>query len=194
MQRLWAALLAFLFLNLLASCSFFVPETLASIQVNPSNASVPVGGTGQLTASGVNNDGSPATVANVAWNSSNTEVATVSTAGVVTGVTAGTATITASAQNVSGSTTVTVGGSGGGTLSITPANQTVSSALGGQQFSAMLNGQDVTASATWSSSNQAVAVFLGAPVGLATFVGQGTTTITATSGTNTGTTQFTVGP
>jgi len=188
---------AILVLTGLSGCAFFVDQTLSSIQVSPQSPSVALGGTTQLTAKGVNNDGSSATLSNVNWSSSNTQVATVSASGLVTGVSAGSSTITASSGTVSGSTTVTVG-SNAGSLTITPANQTVSSFNGVQQFTATFNGQDVTADSTWSSSNALVAQFLGAPVGLATFAGQGTTTITATfisnSGTVTGSTSLTVGP
>ena len=44
----------------LGGCGFFVPETLTSIRVTPQSASVPVGGTVQLSAIGVLNDGSTA--------------------------------------------------------------------------------------------------------------------------------------
>lgn len=181
-----------------ASCAFFVPETLTSIAVNPATTTVNVGATTQLSATGVNSDGTQANLSNVSWTSSANNVATVSSTGVVTGVSAGTATITATSQGISGTSTVTVGSGGTtGTLTITPANQTVSSTLGSVQFSATLNGQDVTASSTFSSSNPAVALFISTP-GLATLTGQGTTTITASviSGgtTVTGSTNLAVGP
>lgn len=180
------------------SCGFFVPQTLTSIQISPQNPSVTVGATTQLTAAGVNSDGTRANLTNVTWSSSATSVATVSPTGVVTGVSTGTATITATAQGLAGTTTVTVGSGGGtGTLTITPANQTASLAQGSVQFSATLNGQDVTASSTFSSSNTAVAQF-GVTPGLATLKGQGTTTITASvvsgGSTVTGSTNLTVGP
>ncbi len=195
----WTAVAMALLLVCTACSDFFVAETLTSIQVSPQNATVAVGGTTQLTATGVNSDGTPANLTNVAWSSSSPQVATVSSTGLVTGVSAGTTTITATAQNISGSATVTAGSSNTGALSITPANQTVSSTLGALQFNATFNGQDVTASSTWSSSNPAVAQFsVGTATGLATFTGQGTTTITAsfTSGgsTFTGSTNLTVGP
>jgi Bacterial Ig-like domain (group 2) len=179
------------------SCGFFVPQTLTSIQVSPQNATVTPGGTTQLTATGVNSDGTNANLRNVAWSSSSTQIATVSSTGVVTGVSSGSATITATSTGISGTTTVTVGSGGGGTLTLAPANQTVSLAVGSVQFHATFNGQDVTASSTFTSSNTAVAQFTST-TGLATLVGQGTTTVTASfvsgGSTVTGTTQLTVGP
>jgi uncharacterized protein YjdB len=200
MRRVLSRLVfSLLLLSGLSACNgFFVPETLSSIQVSPQNGSVPVGGTVQFSALGVNNVGSTSLLTNVTWTSSNTQVATISASGLATGVSAGTTTITATSGNLSGTSTLTVGSGGSsGTLFISPANQTVSSSLGAVQFTAAFNGQDVTASSIWSSSNPAVAQFiLGS--GVASLVGQGTTTITATltttSGTVTGSTILIVGP
>lgn len=180
-------------------CGFFVPETLSSISITPQSAPVTIGTPTQLSATGVNSDGTMANLSNLTWTSSNPQIATVSSTGVVTGVSAGTATITAASGAVTGTDTVTVSGSGStsGTLAINPANQTFSSALGGVQFTAALNGQDVTNSTTWTSSNPAVAQFASTP-GLATFTGQGTTTISATVNnggtTSSGATTLIVGP
>jgi hypothetical protein len=75
-----------------------------SISVSPSSATIAVGQTVQLTASA----SPPNSASTFAWSSSNNNVATVSSAGLVTGVGAGTATITASAGGVNGTSTVTV--------------------------------------------------------------------------------------
>ncbi|WP_434706921.1 Ig domain-containing protein [Pseudomonas sp. D4-18] len=67
----------------------FVPVT--SVSVTPTSASIAVAATRQLTASAL-----PAEAAqNVTWSSSAPSVATVSSSGLVTGVSAGSATITA---------------------------------------------------------------------------------------------------
>ncbi|MBK7249343.1 MAG: Ig-like domain-containing protein [Gammaproteobacteria bacterium] len=90
------------------------------------------------------------------------------------------------------------GGGGGGsppppsltTISVTPAAPSV--ALGGtQQFTATGrysdgSTQNLTTTATWSSSDRSVATI--ASGGLATSVGTGTTTISAASGSVTGNT------
>jgi uncharacterized protein YjdB len=80
--------------------------SVASVAISPASAlSIPQGGTSQLTAviSPTN-----ATNQNVAWTSSNTAVATVSAAGVVTGVAPGTATITVTTQDGSKAATKSV--------------------------------------------------------------------------------------
>lgn len=180
------------------SCrGFFVNPILSSITVSPQNASVNIGSTLQFTATGVNNDGTNASLHNLTWSSSAANIATITSSGLVKGVASGTSTITATDAGITGTSTVTVGSSTN-TLSITPANQTVSLSINGStlQFNATLNGQDVTSSTTWSSSNTSVATFSAGTPGLATLQTAGTTTITATrnSGgtTSSGTTSLTV--
>ena len=176
------------------SCrGFFVNPTLSSITVAPQNASVNIGSTLQFTATGVNNDGTNASLHNLSWSSSATTIATITSAGLAKGVASGTATITATDGGVTGSSTLTVG-STSNTLTISPANQTVSLSTNGNslQFNATLNGQNVTSSTTWSSSNTSVAFFSTTSPGLATLTSTGSTTITATNGTASGTTSLTV--
>src|SRR5205823_7327472 len=81
---------------------------VASVSVTPATAPVPVGKTLQLTATPKDASGSPLTGRTVTWASSNTSVATVSAAGLVTGQVAGTATITATSEGQSGTAAITV--------------------------------------------------------------------------------------
>ncbi|GAC1518346.1 MAG: hypothetical protein NVS3B10_20250 [Polyangiales bacterium] len=70
--------------------------SLAAIVVTPNPATVPVGMTQSMIAMGVFSDGSSKNVtASVVWSSSRVDVATVSAAGVVTGLARGDGTITA---------------------------------------------------------------------------------------------------
>jgi len=72
------------------------PATLVSLSVTPATISIYSGATQQFTATGTYSDGSiKSLTAQVAWASSNTAVATVAANGLVTGIAAGTATITA---------------------------------------------------------------------------------------------------
>src|SRR5205809_2430134 len=81
---------------------------VAAVAVTPASASLPAGQTIQLTATPKDASGNTLTGRTVAWASSNTAVATVTGSGLVSGVTAGTATITATSETVSGTAAVTV--------------------------------------------------------------------------------------
>ncbi len=82
---------------------------LASISVSPSPASVALGGTLQLTATGTYSDGSKQNLTSSAtWTSSESGIASVSTAGLATGVSIANTTITAALNSISGSTSISV--------------------------------------------------------------------------------------
>src|SRR5439155_912566 len=71
---------------------------VAAVAVTPASASVPAGQTVQLTATLKDANGNTLTGRTVTWASSNTAAATVTGSGLVSGVTAGTATITATSE------------------------------------------------------------------------------------------------
>ncbi|MGH7467401.1 MAG: Ig-like domain-containing protein [Longimicrobiales bacterium] len=81
---------------------------VATVAVSPSNPSVPVGSSVQLTTTlrDANNNILSGRV--VTWSSSITARATVNSSGLVTAVSAGTATITATSETRSGTATVTI--------------------------------------------------------------------------------------
>src|SRR2546428_8255960 len=81
---------------------------VASVAVGPASASVTVGQTVQLTATPKDASGNPLSGGVVTWASSNSGLASVNGSGLVTGVAAGTATITATSEGQSGLATVTV--------------------------------------------------------------------------------------
>ena len=156
------------------------PAQVDSISVTPTPPTLNPGQTVQLTATGVYNHQPPhpATTQDVTssatWKSSSPGVATVSPTGLVTAVTGGTATITASMNGfggvITGTVTVTVtsptssGGNGGtsGTVSglqsltILPSSISIGNLQGTGEFLAIAtytNGvvNDVTDSVTWIS-------------------------------------------
>src|SRR5205085_887096 len=85
-----------------------VPAPVASVVLSPATVSVVAGSTAQLTATPKDSAGTALSGRTVSWASGNGGVATVSGAGVVTGVAAGAATITATSEGKSGTATVTV--------------------------------------------------------------------------------------
>jgi hypothetical protein len=91
--------------------------TLTSLAVTPANPSIVAGTTQQFTATGTFSDGTTQNLTtSVAWGSSASGVATISTTGLATGAGTGSTTISATSGSVAGSTilTVTTGGGGGG--------------------------------------------------------------------------------
>jgi uncharacterized protein YjdB len=166
---------------------------VASVTVSPASASIGVGGTQQLSAVTKDSAGGTLTGRAVTWSSSNTAVATVNASGLVTGVSAGSATITATSEGKSGTAAITVIILPVATVTVSPASATV--VIGGtQQLSAVTRdstGNTLTGRVvTWSSSNTAVAIVDAN--GLVTAVAEGSATITATSEGKNGTAAITV--
>ena len=86
----------------------FVPRVLTRIEVTPSQASIPVGGGQQFTARAFDQFNNEITGVSFTWSSSDTGIATIDQTGLALGVSQGQTTITASAQNVSGTATLNV--------------------------------------------------------------------------------------
>src|SRR5438094_948403 len=82
--------------------------TIASVTVSPASASLLTGNTVQLTATPKDSAGNTLSGRSITWSSSATTVATVSSSGLVSGVTIGSATITAATGGKSGSSAITV--------------------------------------------------------------------------------------
>ncbi len=93
---------------------------VASVTVTPATASVAVGQTVQLTATLRDANGNVLSGRTVLWTSDNAVVATVDGTGLVTGVSAGPAVITATSEGKSGSASVTVTAPSGAPECATP--------------------------------------------------------------------------
>jgi hypothetical protein len=179
------------------------------IVVTPANPTIRVNLTQNFVATAVYDDGTSTTVtASASWNSSDETVAVMSGGGggrggfpgggVVGGATAtalaiGSATISATYTDngitLTGTTTVTVTNPPLLSLEITPTNPTASLASQVQTFVATAiftdySTRNVSASATWSSSNGTVAVISssGGTAGRATLLAAGASTIAASYG------------
>jgi len=177
------------------------PAAVVSIAVTPAIPTLPLGTTQQFTATGTFTDGSTQNITQtVQWSSATAGIATISNAsgnqGLATSVAPGSTTITATSGSIAGSTTLTVTAAALVSIAITPANPAI--ALGTtQQFTAtgtFTDGstQNLSSSATWGSSTTGVATI--STGGLASSVGTGNTTVTATSGSINSTTTLTVTP
>ena len=85
--------------NPFANMTYFTEAAEPTVSLNKSTTTIAAGSNETLTATKTPNDSS----VTVTWSSSDTAVATVTSAGKVTGVAAGTAVITAKATSLAGS-------------------------------------------------------------------------------------------
>src|SRR5204863_431992 len=134
--------------------------SVATVDLNPATATVQVGQTVQLTATPKDSNGNALSGRTVTWTSSNTSVATVSTSGLVSGVTPGSATITATSEGKSGTASVTVTQVPVATVSLSPATPSIQQGQTVQLTATLKDASGNTLSGrtvTWSSSNTAVA-------------------------------------
>lgn len=208
LKRKVQLLAAFTVLLILAGvgCSgFFVDPTLTTITVTPPTPSIVENSTQQMTATGSFDDGSVRNITGkVTWTSSNQAVATIDNAGLLRALTAGTAQITATQANITGSTTVTVVLANIVSITVSPTNISLTGQGVTQQYTATghFSGapdQDITTTVTWSTNPSSAAQISNTSPnnGLLTTqaVTQPTTvTVTATSGNISGSTQLTVNP
>ena len=152
---------------------------VASVTVSPASSSLAVGQTVQLTATPKDSAGNALTGRVVTWVSSAAGVATVSASGLVTGVAAGTATLTATSEGKSGTAAVTVIIVPVASVTLSPASASVAVGQTAQLTATPkdANGNPLAGRAvTWATSDGAVATV--SANGLVTGVMAGTATIT----------------
>jgi uncharacterized protein YjdB len=171
---------------------------LTEIVITPSDTGMAIGTSLQLTGTGVLSNGVTFLESFLTWTSSNPDIATVDSTGLVTapsataGAVTGTITITATETDshtyVSGSTTVTV--CTVSAIAVTPVNpsmaisttyQFTATATLSQLSTGVSPTQNVTSYMTWTSSNTDVATVDTTGIVTAGSV-TGTATITATQG------------
>lgn len=170
--------------------------SLLSITITPLNPTVPNGISLNFSATGIYSDGSSRDVTSIVSWSSGAPAAAMVNADAIGQATAastgsGSTTISAALGSVAGSTVLTVD-SAITLSSITVGTSTTLPVGLSQQFSATGNysdgrSYDVTQLAAWTSSSLSVATITTTaspvrPIGLATAVSPGTTTMTATMG------------
>jgi uncharacterized protein YjdB len=155
--------------------------TVATITISPTSPSILVGGSVQLQAT-VQNAAGDTLATPVSWSSADASVASVSPSGLVQGVSAGSAGITASAQGRSASTIVTVGNAPVASVAVSPKSDTMT-VHGTRQLSVTVrdaSGNVLTGrSVSWESLNSTLAAVDGN--GLVTALAAGTARIRAVS-------------
>jgi hypothetical protein len=154
---------------------------VASVVVAPGSATLSVGGSASLLATPEDNGGNQLKDRSVTWSSDNTSVATVTAAGVVSAVAPGSALITATSENATGGSTITVSSVPVASVSVSPASVSLGA---GATRQLTANPKDGSGNAltgrivTWSSGNTAVATVNSS--GMVRGVAAGTANVTAT--------------
>ncbi|MBL0939039.1 MAG: Ig-like domain-containing protein [Gemmatimonadaceae bacterium] len=173
------------------------PVTVASIAITPSTASIVVGATTTLAAEARSAQGAVLSGRTITWASSATTIATVSASGVVTGVAAGSARISATSEGRSADVEVTVTAPVIPVAAVAVTPTTASIAIGATTTlaaeardaqGAVLQGRAIT----WTTSSAATATV--SATGVVTGVAAGTARITATSEGRSAEVQLTVTP
>ena len=132
--------------DVVVSTAVAPPVTLSSIAVTPASQTIVTGATQQFIATGTYSDGSTQNITNVVtWASSNANVATINSTGLVTARGAGGSTISATSGETSGSTSLTVQAA---PLAITTAS--LPGGTLGVAYSATLAGVGGTPPYSWS--------------------------------------------
>jgi hypothetical protein len=211
--RLIGACAALAALALAVSCQgFFPPAQIESITIQPTTATVPLNGTFQMSAFGVDTNGNQLgnVTTKVTWSSSDPSTITVGeTTGLLTGVALGTdttaVTITGAYEALTPQTaSATVCVQGGTDFAISPP---AGSTIGGEAFSGTAGnggftssvqsgGQtlDVTTATTWTSSNTDALTITGGedPAAVLTETVDTNTPVTVTATYTCDTTSFTL--
>lgn len=157
------------------------PKTVVSVEVTPSTLTLAPGQSSTVTATALDILAAPIAGRAATWTSSNSSVATVSAAGLVTGVSDGTATITARIGTLSANVAVTVR-TPVGSVVVTPPTASITIGDAPLQLTAIarspagttLVGREVQ----WSSATPAIATV--SSTGQVTAVATGSAVITAT--------------
>ena len=144
-----------------------VGTILSSLTITPTAPSIAAGTTQQFTATGTRITGGELDLSDlVRWSSESENVATINSAGLARGLTPGQVQISAEFGSITASADLTVTDAVPTELEITPSPAQIPLGID-QTFVAMATFsdqtvQDVSDSATWSSSNEAVATMNGA--------------------------------
>jgi uncharacterized protein YjdB len=168
---------------------------VASVVITPDASTLVVGQTAQLSGQVRDAAGAPLAGRTIVWTTSDPQVATVTSQGLVTAVTPGNATITATCEGRNDSAPILVNPRPVSTVILSPGQVTIFTSQSTQLTAIVTDdrGQVLTGRPIlFTSSNTAVATVSTA--GLVTGVSSGAVTITATSEGSTGTASVTVAP
>lgn len=161
--------------------------TVSSIQVSPNSMAIGIGTNQQFTATAHMSDGTTKDMtSSVQWSSSDSSIASITAAGIATGSSSGSVTITAQSGSMQSSAALTVTAAAANLTSIVISPTASSMPINtSQQLTATGNysdgsSADLTSTVTWTSSTTAIATISN--TGLVSAVGAGSTNISASLG------------
>ncbi len=162
---------------------------VATVTLVPATVSIAAGATTVLAANLADAQGGALTGRTVTWATSNAAVATVSTSGLVTGIAAGSATITATSEGKSGSALVTVTPSG--TITFALSGRVIEAPAGTAVAGARVTAADgnalvvatttADASGNWTLPGLGLGSILGLSISATGFVGTTVAPMTITA-------------
>lgn len=165
---------------------------VATLELSPTGASLLIAGTRQFTATAKDANGAVLAFRPVTWQSSDTTKVRVNGTGLVTGVAAGTASVTATCEGKTATASIDVSVAPVATVQVTPATTSVLVAATTQLTVVLKDANGTTLTGrpvVWSASNALAQVN---STGLVLGVAAGSVTITATSEGRTGSSSVTV--
>jgi alpha-tubulin suppressor-like RCC1 family protein len=171
-----------------------VSQAISTVEVSPGSLTLTaLGASQQFSAVAKDANDNPIGGLEFEWSSSAPSVATISATGLVTAASNGATTITATAGGVTGTASLGVS-QAVSAVEVSPGSATLTTPGETRQFSALAkdaNGNTIGGlTFSWLSSVEAVATI--SATGLATAVGNGGTTISATTADSSGTASLTV--
>ena len=173
------------------------PVILQSIAVTPANSAIEVGETVQLVATGTYSDNTTAVISNAVSWTVNAGIATVSATGLLSANADGIVTVTATSGAVSSNATVSIDPVPVTlqSIAVTPATSTIEV---GDTVQFLATGTysdnstaDISSSVTWTVDSSIASINL---TGLLSTTADGSVTVTAASGTISGTAAVTINP
>ncbi len=167
----------------------------SSLVMVTTSPSVAIGQQSQLDADVLDQNGGQITGQTINWASSNPSVATVSSTGMLKGIAAGTAVITATSGSLSATTTATVAIVPTASVRISPASLTLNAGSTGNLTAQALDAGQIVLTGrvvSWTTQNASIATVSNA--GVVTAVNAGSTVLTATIEGKSATATVTVNP
>lgn len=175
---------------------FVSAATLQSITVSPANPTVNQYLTQQFSAIGHYSNGTTQVQTSVTWTSNTPAAATIDSNGLASALAAGTSTITASKGSLSASTLLTVSAVTLQSIAVTPVDPGLAKGFNLQMAAtgtfSDASVRDISAQASWTSADAAVAPISGS--GLVTALNLGSSLVTASLAGHVGTSTVTVTP